>query len=135
MQVAFSRGLVRKRYIAVLEKAPSNANGEINLPLCLNPYERPRQMVEPTYGREAHTLYKLLNVNSDGTARVAFYPKTGRTHQLRLHAAHIEGLNAPIVGDELYGHAADRLYLHAEALRFTHPSTGALITIEAPCPF
>lgn len=135
MQVAFSRGLVRKRYIAVLEKAPVIANGEINLPLCLNPYERPRQMVEPTYGREAHTLYKLLNVNSDGTARVAFYPKTGRTHQLRLHAAHIEGLNAPIVGDELYGHAADRLYLHAEALRFTHPSTGALITIEAPCPF
>ena len=92
-------------------------------------------MVEYTYGKPASTIYKLLNVDSQGRARVAFYPKTGRTHQLRMHAAHVEGLNAPIVGDELYGHPADRLYLHAEAIRFIHPSTGQLLTIEAPCPF
>lgn len=135
LQSAFSHGSVRKRYIALLEKAPENSDGEIDLPLCLNPYERPRQMVEYTYGKPASTIYKLLNVDSQGRARVAFYPKTGRTHQLRMHAAHAEGLNAPIVGDELYGHPADRLYLHAETIRFIHPSTGQLLTIEAPCPF
>lgn len=135
LQVAFARGSVRKRYIALLEKTPEKSEGEINLPLCLNPYERPRQMVEYTYGKPAQTLFKVLGVNEKGQTRIAFYPKTGRTHQLRLHAAHAEGLASPIIGDDLYGHPADRLYLHAEAIRFIHPSTGLLLTIEAPCPF
>lgn len=135
LQMAFAHGSVRKRYIALLERAPAQTSGEIDLPLCLNPYERPRQMVEYTYGKPAQTVYKVLNVNENGQARVAFYPKTGRTHQLRLHAAHAEGLAAPIIGDDLYGHAADRLYLHAEAIRFIHPTTRELLTIEAPCPF
>ena len=135
LQGAFSQGGIRKRYIALLEKTPAQTSGEVDLPLCLNPYERPRQMVERTYGKPALTLYKVLSVNERGQARVALYPKTGRTHQLRMHAAHAEGLNAPIVGDDLYGHTADRLYLHAEALRFIHPRTGLLTTIEAPCPF
>lgn len=114
---------------------PPNTSGEVKLPLCLNPYERPRQMVEYTYGKPALTVYKVLGQTPNGAVRVAFYPQTGRTHQLRLHAAHAEGLNSPIIGDELYGHPADRLYLHAEAIRFIHPSTGQLLTIEAPCPF
>ena len=135
LQAAFSQGSIRKRYIAILERSPRNSSGEIELPLCLNPFERPRQMVEYTYGKPASTLYRLLQTYPDGRARVAFYPKTGRTHQLRIHAAHAEGLNAPIVGDDLYGHPADRLYLHAEAIRFIHPTTGQLLTIEAPCPF
>ena len=135
LQNAFARGSVRKRYIALLEKMPPNTSGEIKLPLCLNPYERPRQMVERTYGKPALTVYKVLGQTPNGAVRVAFYPQTGRTHQLRLHAAHAEGLNSPIIGDELYGHPADRLYLHAEAIRFIHPSTGQLLTIEAPCPF
>ena len=135
LQNAFARGSVRKRYIALLEKMPPNTSGEIKLPLCLNPYERPRQMVEYTYGKPALTVYKVLGRTPNGAVRVAFYPQTGRTHQLRLHAAHAEGLNSPIIGDELYGHPADRLYLHAEAIRFIHPSTGQLLTIEAPCPF
>ena len=67
--------------------------------------------------------------------RIAFYPKTGRTHQLRLHAAHRRGLNSPIVGDDLYGHPADRLYLHAHSLTFTHPRTKEVITIDAKTPF
>ena len=92
-------------------------------------------MIEYTYGKPAETLFKVLNINGKGQARVAFYPKTGRTHQLRLHAAHAEGLGCAIVGDDLYGHPSDRLYLHAEAIRFIHPSTGQLLTIEAPCPF
>lgn len=135
LQNAFARGSVRKRYIALLEKMPPNTSGEIKLPLCLNPYERPRQMVEYTYGKPALTVYKVLGQMPNGATRVAFYPQTGRTHQLRLHAAHAEGLNSPIIGDELYGHPADRLYLHAEAIRFIHPSTGQLLTIEAPSPF
>lgn len=135
LQNAFARGSVRKRYIALLEKMPPNTSGEIKLPLCLNPYERPRQMVEYTYGKPALTVYKVLGQTPNGATRVAFYPQTGRTHQLRLHAAHAEGLNSPIIGDELYGHPADRLYLHAEAIRFIHPSTGQLLTIEAPSPF
>ncbi len=135
LQAAFAHGSVRKRYIALLEKTPKKNEGEISLPLCLNPYERPRQMIEYTYGKPAETLFKVLNINEKGQARVAFYPKTGRTHQLRLHAAHAEGLGCAIVGDDLYGHPSDRLYLHAEAIRFIHPSTGQLLTIEAPCPF
>ena len=66
---------------------------------------------------------------------MAFYPKTGRTHQLRLHAAHHRGLNSPIVGDELYGHPADRLYLHAQSLTFTHPRTQEVVTVVAKTPF
>lgn len=108
LQNAFARGSVRKRYIALLEKMPPNTSGEIKLPLCLNPYERPRQMVEYTYGKPALTVYKVLGQTPNGAARVAFYPQTGRTHQLRLHAAHAEGLNSPISGDELYGHPADQ---------------------------
>ncbi len=135
LQAAFSQGSVQKRYIAILEKTPAIPNGEIQLPLCLNPFERPRQMVEYTYGKPACTGYRLLQSYPDGRARIAFYPKTGRTHQLRIHAAHADGLNAAIVGDDLYGRPADRLYLHAEAIRFIHPTSGELLTIEAPCPF
>ncbi len=123
LQNAFAHGQIQKRYVALLEKCPEETYGEINLPLCLNPLERPRQMVSRAYGKAAVTQYEVLGQEGEYT-RVAFYPKTGRTHQLRLHAAHRRGLNSPIVGDDLYGHPADRLYLHAHSLTFTHPKTG-----------
>lgn len=84
-------------------------------------------MVHSEYGKPAVTRYKVLG-RKDGKTRIAFYPLTGRTHQLRVHAAHPDGLNCPIIGDELYGKKADRLYLHASELSFEHPATGQLIT-------
>ena len=134
LQQDFARQQVAKCYIALLEKAPEEKTGTIELPMCLNPYERPRQMIDSIYGRHAITEYSVLG-QTDAFTRVAFYPVTGRSHQLRLHAAHHLGLNAPIVGDELYGHPADRLYLHALAISFKHPITDEIVTIEAPCPF
>ena len=108
--------------------------GTINLPLCLNPLDRPRQMVSEEYGKPAVTEYRILNY-SDKYIRIAFYPLTGRTHQLRVHAAHHQGLNCPILGDELYGKKADRLYLHAEYIEFRHPVYGDIICIQKEAEF
>ena len=108
--------------------------GTINLPLCLNPLDRPRQMVSEEYGKPAVTEYRILN-DSDKYIRIAFYPLTGRTHQLRVHAAHHQGLNCPILGDELYGKKADRLYLHAEYIEFRHPVYGDIICIQKEAEF
>ena len=102
--------------------------GTISLPLCLNFHDRPRQMVSFEYGKPAITRYKVLERKNRKTL-IAFYPLTGRTHQLRVHAAHPQGLACPIVGDELYGKRADRLYLHAAELSFIHPVNGEDITI------
>lgn len=134
LQQAFAHQQVAKCYIALLENEPKQKQGTIDLPICLNPYERPRQMIDSIYGRHALTEYSVLGFSKQ-FARVAFYPITGRSHQLRMHAAHPKGLNAPIVGDELYGHPSDRLYLHALAISFRHPRTDEIVTIEAPCPF
>lgn len=103
--------------------------GRISLPLCLNPLDRPRQMVSEEYGKEAVTEYQII-AKSEKYTRIAFYPLTGRTHQLRVHAAHPKGLNCPILGDELYGKKADRLYLHAEYIEFRHPVYGDIICIQ-----
>lgn len=135
LQQAFSTGAIQKCYIALLSNTPNKSQGAIDLPLCLNPYERPRQMVEFAYGKPALTNFKVLKKYDDGRCRVAFFPLTGRTHQLRLHAAHHLGLGCPIVGDDLYGTPDSRLYLHAQSLTFTHPKTGKVLTIEASCPF
>lgn len=103
--------------------------GRISLPLCLNPLDRPRQVVSEEYGKEAVTEYQII-AKSEKYTRIAFYPLTGRTHQLRVHAAHPKGLNCPILGDELYGKKADRLYLHAEYIEFRHPVYGDIICIQ-----
>ena len=103
--------------------------GIINLPICVNPDDRPRQMVSWEYGKPAITRYEVLDRSRNRT-RIAFYPVTGRTHQLRVHAAHSQGLNCPIVGDRLYGRESDRLYLHAEYLEFEHPISSEIIRVE-----
>jgi tRNA pseudouridine32 synthase/23S rRNA pseudouridine746 synthase len=96
--------------------------------------DRPRQIHDPVHGKAAVTDWRLLS-RAGGRARVALHPRTGRTHQLRVHAAHPQGLAAPIVGDRLYGRAAERLMLHAEALAFTHPHTGRRVKLVRPAPF
>ena len=99
-----------------------------------DPAERPRQVVEARHGKQADTRFRVLS-RAKEEPRILFVPNTGRTHQLRVHAAHQEGLNAPIKGDSLYGKKADRLYLHAAALTFTHPISEKRITIEKTAEF
>lgn len=134
LQARFENRAVKKRYIALLDGEIATDKGFIRLPLCPNPDERPLQMVSQTYGKPAITRYEVLD-RHNGHTRIAFYPETGRTHQLRVHAAHPDGLNAPILGDSLYGTRSDRLYLHAETLTFRHPYTGETLQLHAPVPF
>lgn len=133
LQSLFENRLIEKQYIAVLDGVPDKSQGEINLPICLNPLDRPRQIVDFDNGKPATTSYKLVSVGNDGRACVVFSPHTGRTHQLRVHSAHPLGLNCPISGDELYGNpkSAGRLCLHASKLSFRHPVTGFMVNIES----
>ena len=161
LQIQFYKHEIRKRYIALLDGIVKDDKGIISLPLSPNALDRPRQMVNYEHGKEAVTAYEVLE-RKDGTTRIAFYPQTGRTHQLRVHAAAPEGLGCPIIGDRLYapttsllspkkgedmatlqsplplpwGSASGRsLFLHAEAIDFTHPTTGERIHLEIPADF
>lgn len=134
LQAQFKNRTIKKRYIAILDGLITTDKGTISLPLCLDPQDRPRQIVSEEYGKPAITNYQVLERKQNKT-RIAFYPLTGRTHQLRVHAAHPQGLNTPILGDELYGKKADRLYLHAEYLEFRHPVSGKTIRIEKKAEF
>lgn len=134
LQQQFIKRQVAKRYVALLEGEIENASGIIDLPLRVDFDDRPRQVVCDVFGKPSQTRWEALE-HSNGHTRVHFYPLTGRTHQLRMHAAHTKGLNAPIVGDELYGMAGERLMLHAEYLRFTHPISSAEVTLDSPAPF
>lgn len=134
LQAQFKNRTVKKRYIGLLDGLITQDEGIIELPLCLDPADRPRQIVNSKYGKPAITTYQVLSRNRNQT-RIAFYPHTGRTHQLRVHAAHPLGLNTPIIGDELYGKRDNRLYLHAEFLEFRHPVSGEIIQIEKKADF
>ena len=135
MFAMFENREVEKHYAAVLEKVIDRDCGTIELPLCSDYENRPRQMVSHESGREAVTEFHVLKRGSNKTL-VDFSPITGRTHQLRVHSAHKDGLDAPIHGDTLYGTArAERLHLHAYKLRFRHPFTGLTVAVELPIPF
>jgi tRNA pseudouridine32 synthase/23S rRNA pseudouridine746 synthase len=123
LQAQFMKRTVQKRYMALLNGTIDQDRGVINLPLRVDLDNRPNQLVCYQHGKPAKTLWEVVE-RREHTTLVHFYPITGRTHQLRVHAAHTEGLNAPIVGDDLYGTKADRLYLHAERIRFWHPVLG-----------
>lgn len=140
LQQQFITHSVEKRYVARLESTalprPSIVDeeqakeGVIHLPLCPNPYDRPRQMVSSEYGRRATTRYAFADDDL-----VYLWPETGRTHQLRVHCAHPDGLARPIVGDALYGTPSERLCLHADSLSITHPDTGERLHFEYPHDF
>ena len=134
LQAQFKNRMIKKRYIALLDGQISSKEGTIMLPLRMDPLDRPRQVVDHEHGKTAITQYQVLN-EQEGNTLIAFYPLTGRTHQLRVHAAHPEGLHCPIRGDELYGQKADRLYLHAESLEFVHPVTKEIIFVEKKSNF
>lgn len=133
LQKQFISRTVKKSYVALLEGVIPHTEGEIRLPLKLDYEHRPRQMVAQD-GRAAHTIYKVEGVE-DGRTRIRFYPITGRTHQLRVHAAHADGLGTPIVGDDIYGTPAERLMLHAETLEFIHPTSGETISLQSKAEF
>ncbi len=138
LQRQFSQRQLSKRYIAVVEGVIESDRGEVRLPLRPNIDDRPRQMVDHEYGKAALTTYEVIERGENYT-RLALYPHTGRTHQLRLHLAHVDGLNTPIKGDRLYGREVDdstiRLHLHAERITFTHPISGECVTFRADVPF
>jgi tRNA pseudouridine32 synthase/23S rRNA pseudouridine746 synthase len=134
LQKQFLKRSVEKRYIALLQGYVKSSQGEIKLPLRVDLEDRPRQLVCYEHGKHALTKYEVLE-RTKGHTRLYFYPHTGRTHQLRVHAAHVSGLNAPIIGDDLYGQKSDRLYLHAEYLSFWHPITKERMEITCPPPF
>lgn len=138
MQKLFATRLAKKSYIADLEGdyrlKGLERTGRIELPLSPDFLDRPRQRVDFTDGRPAVTEYEFLD-SSEGLSRVCFHPLTGRTHQLRMHAASASGLGMPIVGDRLYGHRADRLHLHARSLEFTFPPDGRHYVFDSPIPF
>lgn len=146
LQRDFERRKVAKQYVARLSPGSNplkeGDKGKIELPLSPDYYDRPRQIVDLKGGKAAVTGYEVLNCEADGTVVVNFIPYTGRTHQLRVHAAHHLGLGRPIVGDRLYGgltssssapagsSAFQRLMLHASYLSFRHPSTRARLTFR-----
>lgn len=138
MQALFARREVVKKYLALLDGLPVNPNGEISLPISPDYLNRPSQMVDYASGKEAVTKYEILSTVEYCGRRCAFvalYPLTGRTHQLRVHCAHKDGLDVPIVGDTLYGKSDRRLMLHAAFLWFVHPFTGEVVKLESDFQF
>ncbi|HSM84390.1 MAG TPA: RluA family pseudouridine synthase [Nodosilinea sp.] len=130
----FAQRQVHKTYQALLSGPVSEQAGTIDLPLWGDPAQRPRQTVDRQRGKPSQTRFEVLS-GQGPCPRVVFYPITGRTHQLRVHAAHPQGLNAPIVGDRLYGSPGQRLYLHAHTLGVTHPHRSTALNLSAPLPF
>jgi tRNA pseudouridine32 synthase/23S rRNA pseudouridine746 synthase len=136
LSVQFMDRLVGKRYVALIDGVLEENSGQIELPLRLDPDDRPRQVVDPVDGKRAVTRWRKLAVEG-GRTRVEFLLLTGRTHQLRVHSAHKEGLGFPIVGDRLYGTGTGpgQLKLHASCLRFRHPETRAPMEFISAPPF
>ncbi|MCR5076465.1 MAG: RluA family pseudouridine synthase [Prevotella sp.] len=141
LQAQFAAWEVRKEYVALLPLSFLDrhlpAEGRIELPLRPDADDRPRQLVDPVGGKPAVTEYHVIGCVAYGAGRqkavrLELRPLTGRTHQLRVHCAHPDGLGTPILGDALYGNRADRLWLHAGHLELTHPVTGERMTFDCP---
>lgn len=134
LQSQFIQRTIQKRYVALLDGLLTEEKGIIDLPLRVDLDDRPRQMVCYEHGLSARTIWEVIE-RRNGQTRVNFHPVTGRTHQLRVHAAHPNGLNTPIVGDELYGIPGARLMLHADRVVFLHPVSGEEMVVERSAEF
>ena len=122
LQAQFINKTIQKRYTALLDGIVIENTGTISLPLRVDLDDRPRQLVCYQHGKPAETNWEVIE-RKEGKTKIHFYPISGRTHQLRVHASHSLGLNTPIIGDDLYGKKSDRLYLHSDTLVFLHPIT------------
>ncbi|MCF7493778.1 pseudouridine synthase [Vibrio sp. L5-1] len=134
IQKQFIDRTVEKRYTALLDGEIDGKSGDISMPLRGDITDRPRQLVCHEHGRNAETHWEAIGT-SNGKTKVHLYPKTGRTHQLRVHCAHPSGLGVPIRGDDLYGYKRERLHLHAGYLKLIHPTTGKWMEFEVPSEF
>jgi tRNA pseudouridine32 synthase/23S rRNA pseudouridine746 synthase len=135
LQRQFAERTVEKRYVAWLDGEVAGERGTVELPLRVDVDDRPRQIVDPVHGKRAISDWQVLE-RTNGRTRVALFPRTGRAHQLRVHAAHPHGIGVPIVGDRLYGSSrTERLMLHAEAIAFVHPHTQQRLVFEQTAPF
>lgn len=138
IQKQFIERTVKKRYTALLEGLLDSRDrkGVIDLPLAMDYFNRPMQKVDFTEGKAAQTYYEVVDTDLvNKRTRVHFYPKTGRTHQLRVHAAHEQGLNLPIVGDDIYGQRDKRLHLHADFIEIVHPIINKTVSFSVKAPF
>jgi tRNA pseudouridine32 synthase/23S rRNA pseudouridine746 synthase len=134
LQRQFAERTIDKRYVAWLDGEPRGERGVVDLPLRVDLDDRPRQIVDNRHGKSAVTEWRVLE-RAAGRTRVALTPRTGRAHQLRVHAAHPRGIGVPIVGDRLYGRPDGRLMLHAEAIGFVHPHTHEHLVRHSVAPF
>ena len=134
LQSQFINKTVQKRYTALLDGILTDNKGIINLPLRVDLGDRPRQLVCDEYGKPAETKWEVIE-RKNGKTKIYFYPISGRTHQLRVHASHTLGLNIPIIGDDLYGKKSDRLFLHADTLEFKHPVTNKKMIFQKNAEF
>ena len=134
IQSQFIKKTVKKRYTALIAGNLIKNRGSINLPLRVDLNDRPRQLVCYEFGKKAITHWEVIK-RSKGSTKIYFYPISGRTHQLRVHAAHALGLNSPIIGDDLYGNKSKRLYLHADSLEFKHPLTHRIMKFNRTADF
>ncbi|WP_233898004.1 RluA family pseudouridine synthase [Tenacibaculum piscium] len=134
LQNQFITKTVQKKYTALLDGIITENSGTITLPLRVDLEDRPRQLVCYEHGKTAKTNWEVVE-RKNGKTKISFYPISGRTHQLRVHAAHSLGLNTPILGDDLYGKKSDRLYLHSDTLSFYHPITKEKIIFLKKAPF
>lgn len=134
LQHQFIKRMVEKRYVAIVDGIVEQENGVIELPLVGDFDDRPRQMVCEKTGKVAYTSWQIIK-REQGKTWLALSPKTGRTHQLRVHCAHHLGLNCAMVGDDLYGKSAERLMLHAKTISFNHPMTKAPLVFDSIAPF
>ncbi|WP_233899092.1 RluA family pseudouridine synthase [Tenacibaculum piscium] len=134
LQNQFITKTVQKKYTALLDGIITENSGTITLPLRVDLEDRPRQLVCYEHGKTAKTNWEVVE-RKNGKTKISFYPISGRTHQLRVHAAHSLGLNTPILGDDLYGKKSDRLYLHSDTLSFYHPITKEKMIFSKKAPF
>ncbi|MEQ3690673.1 MAG: RluA family pseudouridine synthase, partial [Flavobacterium sp.] len=134
LQSQFLKRTVQKKYVALLNGIVTPNEGFIDLPLRVDLDNRPNQLVCYEHGKSARTKFEVISRENNKT-RIHFYPISGRTHQLRIHASHKLGLDCPIIGDDLYGTKANRLHLHAEEITFEHPISNEKITILKEADF
>jgi tRNA pseudouridine32 synthase/23S rRNA pseudouridine746 synthase len=136
LSIQFQRREIRKRYVALLDGVLEAKSGTIELPFRLDVDNRPYQIHDPLHGKIGITHWQKLSIEA-GLTRIAFVPTTGRTHQLRVHAAHQLGLGIPIVGDPLYGRGTGpgQLRLHASELGFQHPRDGSELNFHSTPAF
>ena len=133
LSLRFEKREISKTYAAIVEGVIEQDEGMVDYPMRKDMEQRlpPKHLVDCVRGKKALTEWKVMECGA-GTTRLALFPRTGRSHQLRVH---MQAIGFPIVGDPIYGTPSERLMLHAQTLEFRHPLSGEPINLECPAPF